>query len=274
MIKKAFIDTERQAVFEKEGYIILDLLLPEDVADLLACYHRFESVHESDFSATVLTGDLDARRQVHDLVSAVYRRRLLPVLDDYRIVLGSYAVKLPKAPNSALELHQDLSFVDEKAFAGISLLVPLVDVNAENGWLGVVRGSHLLNTNYREPCRLPYRELVTEIEDHYMTYLPMKPGQVLFMDNRVFHGSPANRSDAPRIVAAGVAVPEDCRLLYCHRDGPDNPDMIDIYEVPEDFYRRHAIGSRPREGRRIDSVRWRAEELTSEKLERHYAALA
>ncbi len=65
-------------------------------------------------------------------------------------------------------------------------------MNRENGWLGVVRGSHVFNSNLRDACPLPYADLVAVIEEKYLTRLPMRPGQALIMDNRLFHCSPEN----------------------------------------------------------------------------------
>ena len=101
-----------------------------------------------------------------------------------------------------------------------------------------------------------------------MTYLPMQPGQVLLMDNRLFHASPANRSERPRVVAAGIAVPRESQLLYCHRNLEGDDTLLEIWEVPEDFYVRHGIG------RRRAVVPHSFAELSEESLRRHVATAA
>jgi ectoine hydroxylase-related dioxygenase (phytanoyl-CoA dioxygenase family) len=217
--------------------------------------------------ATVLIDDPDIRKQVHEHVSAVFRDRLLSVLHDFRIVVGSYAVKGASTEFSRVGLHQDFSFVkNEGEEVGISIWCPLVDVHAENGWLGVVPGSHLLNSNHREPSSLPYPELCNILEERFMTYLPMQPGQVLFMDNRLFHGSPDNTSSQDRIVAAGIAVPRESQLVYCHRDLGGNADVLEMFEVTDDFYQRHSVGDRPQEGRLVSTIDRVVSELTESDL--------
>lgn len=220
MTRSAFVDSKIEERFRTDGYVVLDLLTHADVDGLLQIYDGFREIHEHEFTPTALLDDLEVRATIHDRVGAILAERILPVLDDYTVAVGSYAVKGASSRYSSVGLHQDLVFVDEHVSdqVGISLWCPLVEVNRENGCLGVVWGSHTLNNNFREPSSLPYRDLIDVIEDEYLTYLPMQPGQVLLMDNRLFHGSEANRSDQARVVAAGIAVPRESALLYCHRD--------------------------------------------------------
>jgi ectoine hydroxylase-related dioxygenase (phytanoyl-CoA dioxygenase family) len=184
------------------------------------------------------------------------------------MVVGSFAVKQPSRDDDDgfVGLHQDLSFVDEPRFAGISLWCPLEEVDERNGCLAVVVGSHRFNSFYREPCSLPYPDLVPLLEHNYLTQLPMAPGRALLMDNRLFHESKPNRTPRTRLVAAGVAVPRESRLLYCHRDLDAAPDRLEVFEVPDDFYVRHSIGQRPREGHHAATVPRRVAELTADRL--------
>jgi Phytanoyl-CoA dioxygenase (PhyH) len=251
MSRRVFKDAAIDAELKSEGYVILDLLTGEDIARLTGFYEQFSYCHQDDFSTTVLTEEFESRKKVHEALSAVFRARLLSVLKSYKIILASYAVKLPQTEYSRVGLHQDFTFVNEQSHIGLSIWCPLVEVNQENGWLGVVRGSQDFNSNLREASSLPYPDLVNVIEEKYLTRLPMRPGQVLFMDNRVFHGSTANRSEQRRIVAAGIAIPAESQLLYCHYDRPADEGCLEVYEVPEDFYLRHLVTTRPREGKRL-----------------------
>jgi hypothetical protein len=272
-MRRVFTDPDQEIRFRRDGYVVLDLLSEDDVAHLLRTYERFEEHHEGEFTTSVLMDDLGARREVHDRVGEVLGARLLPVLDGYRLAVASYAVKRAGSGQGRVPLHQDFTFVDERTGTALSLWCPLVEVGLENGCLGVVPGSHPLNDNYREPCFLPYPDLVGLIEEEYLTPLPMRPGQAVFMDSRLFHGSPGNRSPRTRVVAAGVAVPRESQLLYCHRDLDGDGSVLEVYEVPADFYLRHDIGSRPAEGRLTVTVPRRVAELTELQLRSHFAVL-
>lgn len=274
MTRAAFNDRQHETRFRTDGFVILDLLNDHDLEHLWEAYRTCHESHDDGFTPTVLLDDMELRARVHGTVSPIFKSRILPVLSDYRIAVGSFAVKQAGSEYSNVGLHQDLTFVDEahRGQVGISVWCPLVEVNEENGHLGVAVGTHLLNSCYREPCSLPYRDLVEIIEEEFMTFLPMRPGQVLLMDNRLFHGSPPNLSDRPRVVAAGIAVPRESQLLYCHRDLGASETQLEIWEVPEDFYLRHRIGNRPQEGRRVADVEHRVEEVTEDRLRRHFTS--
>ena len=264
-MRRIFLDADREAAFRRDGYVVLDLFDRGEVEHLLDFYGHFLEQHTGQFSTTVFTDDLDARRRIHEEVSAAFERKLLPLLDDYRIALGSFAVKQPNSTLSKVGLHQDLTFVDEETEVGLSLWCPLVDVDLENGCLGIVPGSHLFNTNHRDPCFLPYFDVLDVIEREYMSYLPLRAGQSLVMDNRMFHGSNDNHSGRTRVVAAGIAVPRESRLFYCHRGEVDD-HVLEVYEVPPDFYTRHEINTRPLEGRHVATVPRRVTPLTLDLL--------
>ncbi|ESA38707.1 prenyltransferase family protein [Leptolyngbya sp. Heron Island J] len=255
MPRRIFNHADDDAAFREQGFVMLDLLKPTDIQSLSCFYEDVDGLHDSEFSATVLTDCFDMRQRVHQKVSSVFRERLLPVLNNYRIVVGSFAVKRANSNFSKVGLHQDLTFVkNEGEEVGLSLWCPLSEVNAENGYLGVVPGSHRFNSNYREPCSLPYPELINLIEEKFVTYIPMRPGQVLFLDNRMFHCSPRNTTEHNRVVAAGIAVPRESQLIYCHRDLEVDTDILEIYEVTDDFWLSNLVGERPHEGCCIGKV--------------------
>lgn len=266
MITNTFFNPSHDSSYRENGYIILDLLTESDLRELRSAFTRVERWHQSDIVASVLLIDLDLRRSIHESVAPVLERQLLPVLRNYRFVLANFVSKRAASAVGKFPLHQDPTFVEEGQRAGISSWCPLVDVDLNNGCLGVVPGSHRLNNTYRQPAMLPYPDWVPTLESTHMCYLPMRAGQVLLMDNRVIHGSPPNLSDSIRAVAAGVAVPRESPLLCCHVVGKDSDQKTHVYEVPDDFYLRHFMTTRPAEGQLIKTVPTEVEPLSPEKL--------
>jgi hypothetical protein len=271
MSRRVFKDAAIDAELKSKGYVILDLLTGEDIAQLTDFYEQFSYCHQDDYSVTVLTAEFESRKRVHAALSAVFRERLLPVLHNYKIIIASYAVKLPQTQYSRVGLHQELTFVNEQLRIGLNIWCPLVEVNLDNGCLGVLRGSQDFNSNLRGACPLPYPDLIEVIEEKYLTRLPMRAGQILFMDNRVFHGSAENRSRQQRLVAVGIAIPEEGQLLYCHYDVPADEGHLEVYEVPDDFYLRHIVTARPREGKRLADAPRIVSHLTEEMIKARQA---
>ncbi len=269
MKRQIFTDSKIDAQFKRDGYVVLDLLQSHDIEKLLSLYQTHAKVHSSDFFASILSSDTSAREKIHQGISEIFTARTKDILHEYRIAVGSFAVKQPSTERSEVGLHQDVSFIEERdGHVGLSLWCPLVDVIEKNGYLGVVPGSHLANQNYRDSCTLPYPDLVKTIWEDYLEFQEMKAGQLLVMDSRVFHGSPPNRSNIPRVVAAGVGVPAESQLIYCHRNWAADDGQLEVFEVGPDHYIHHQFGQKPNEGKHLTTVPREVTPLTEETLQK------
>jgi hypothetical protein len=273
MAQNIFLDPQYDAAFQEHGYLIMDLLTAKDIADLKLVFKAVEAQHTFDFVASVVLQDIEMRSFIHQNILQVFERSLLPALNKYKFVLGSFVAKRAASEYGKFPLHQDPTFVEEENHAGLSIWCPLVDVDKTNGCLGVLPGSHRLNNLYRAPGMLPYPELVDTIEAGYMHYIPMKAGQVLFMNTRVIHGSPPNLSAAMRPVAAGVAIPAHLPLLCCHVDEEADPAKTNVFQVPDDFYLRHMMTTLPKEGNCFKTIPRQIEPLSPEKIKRQFTVL-
>jgi Phytanoyl-CoA dioxygenase (PhyH) len=260
-------DPSHDAALRDRGYIVLDLLPRTAIDALRAAFDAVEPSHRFDFVASVLLPDQAARAGIHAAVAPVLARHILPALNDYRVVLGNFAAKRARAPAGRMPLHQDCTFVDEDRCTGLTLWCPLVDVDLENGVLGVLPGSHRLKNLLRDPAPLAPLTMHEEIETRYLRYIPMRASEVMIMDNRTVHGSKPNVSAAARPVAAGVAIPTAESLLCCYIDDAASPSTTQIWEVPDDFYLRHMMRAPPREGFQRAVVPTRLEALSMERLE-------
>jgi hypothetical protein len=117
--------------------------------------------------------------------------------------------------------------------------VPLVDVNEENGALGVIKGSHKLFDHYRSS---PSPQSKSPLTDHIFTLFPyvdvieMKAGEVLVFDNRLIHASPPNLSDRPRI-AVGIGVTQkEAQLVHYYQNPVSEPAQLDAFEITKEFF--------------------------------------
>jgi ectoine hydroxylase-related dioxygenase (phytanoyl-CoA dioxygenase family) len=197
----------------------------------------------------MLSGDWRNR----EAVDAGIRRLIAPRVDalftGYRIAFCTFAVKDPRSEVSEVPLHQDWSFVDEQRFTSIGLWCPLIDVNVENGCLQMVKGSHAFGHPPRAACTpFAYPELVPYLRATSLMPIPMKAGQAMLFDQRLFHASPPNRSLVERVAATAVLVPNESTLRYYHVVDRHKPTCIEVFEVDDQFYLRHVAGHRPEQG--------------------------
>jgi hypothetical protein len=268
MTRTVMKDPALEKQFREDGYLVLRLLNDADIADLTVAYESAAIAHNQGFMASVLLDDPEMRLRINAELCRVFNNKVLPVLDDYRMAVGSIAAKEALSEDSSVGLHQDLSFVDERIDGQTTLSIwsPLIPVTHANGGLSVAKGSHVLNSNWRDPGSLPYSDLQNIIEEEFMAELPMQAGEVLIMDSRLFHSSPPNRSSSARAVAAGVAVPAECPIHYVHRDYANNRDIIEVWQVPADFYHYQTIGMRPTVGRLLGKISGDPEPLDEARL--------
>jgi len=258
-----------KAKFDCDGYVVTDFFDATQVEQLLAIWR--EAPKEPgilSYSSTIFSPNVAYRREMFERVSAVFEPAANALLENYRLCIGGYVTKQPQHESSTVELHQDPSVVDESRFIGIAIWCPLVDVDARNGCLRVVPGSHLLNRGPREAANIdfPYPELLKCLKENYMVEVPMKAGQAFVYTQALFHSSPPNLSDQERVVAGVLTIPNASSIRIFLRDQQNHPGMLAAYEVEDDFYINYRLGSYPDESLRIGFVKDEYEALTEERL--------
>lgn len=241
------VDLGRQWAFERDGYVIAETLTSRDVTRLSDIFTRVRGHHTGGFSATILDADDGHRADVHAAVSAVLVPALAGVLRGYRLVCGGFAVKQPDE-RSRMPWHQDISLVPPASRPALSVWVPLIDVDAENGCLSLIPGSHRWHRAPRAPgTPFVWRSRLRELEASARA-VPMRAGEVLVMDNALFHGSAPNRGDRVRPVAAAPFTPVEAPLVYYHRveAAPGSRVVrLECFQVDAGFYLTHRLGTRP-----------------------------
>ncbi len=112
--------------------------------------------------------------------------------------------KVPKVAAGAVPWHQDKSYwPDANSNPVITVWIPLVDADEENGCLRLVPHTHTSNvvsfhketrtgTSYTE---LDPEELEEAIYEHGVLILPVKAGSAILFNDRLMHMSTLNLSD-------------------------------------------------------------------------------
>lgn len=257
-----------KAKFERDGYVVTDFLDAAQVEQLLGIWRESpKDPGRLAYSSTIFSPNLAYRREIFEKVSAVFEPAAMALLENYRLCIGGFVTKQPQQESSTVGLHQDPAVVDESRFIGVAIWCPLVDVDARNGCLRVVPGSHRLNRGPREAVSIdfPYPELLKCLEENYMVEVPMKAGQAFVYTQALFHSSPPNLSGQERVVAGVLTIPNGSPMRLFVRD-EQNPGMLAIYEVEDDFYLNYRLGSQPDESLRIGFVKDEYEALTEERL--------
>lgn len=230
-----FRDPSREALYRRQGFVILPFLTAAEVGEVLSTYWA-DIADESD---TAMAIDFDrtdrgvmerSRRIIEPLVAD----RVASLFADHRVVFSTFVVKHP-GPGSNMALHEDRSWVDERRHRSGTMWIPLVDVGPDlpNGGLEIVPKSHGL-ARYWSGSGTPnlMRPYEAWLNQHLIP-LTIPAGSAVYYDSRTLHASPPNTSDGPRVAMSLGVVPHDADLLHVVATGTSRRTL---YSVDEDFY--------------------------------------
>jgi ectoine hydroxylase-related dioxygenase (phytanoyl-CoA dioxygenase family) len=232
----------------REGYVVTELLDGGAVASLREAAEGLAGRLRAGFDSTLLSGDKGLRAEADHLVRSALVGPVAELLDGVRIAFCSFVAKSPDGGASEVPLHQDWSFVDEARYCSLGLWCPLVDVDAVNGCLQIVPGSHV-GVHAPRAAFSPFRyaQIAEQLRGSYLFAVPMQAGQAMLFDNRLMHASPPNRSARLRVAATAVLVPSEAQLLYYHMADRRDPDRVEVFEVEDSFYLTNDLPQRPKE---------------------------
>ncbi|MET7283142.1 phytanoyl-CoA dioxygenase family protein [Kribbella sp. NPDC005582] len=171
---------------ETDRSMAIDDGIPD--GDPLARYPRFVHPHRrTDVEAGQLALDLMLDSRILDVVSALIGPPLA--------AQSMFYFKPPGARGQAL--HQDNMFLRADPETCLAAWIAIDDVDAENGGLAVVPGSHRTELVCPEPADLTESFTNAEVpipDGLHKVQTKMKAGDVLFFHGSVVHGSRPNSS--------------------------------------------------------------------------------
>lgn len=242
--RRVFLDHDLDDAIRERGFAVVPGLLPaEDVAHLAAVLHDCLGEGHDGLVFSNEVRDPADRSRAERTIGAVVGPHLLGLLDRYRLAASLFVLKLPGDAGRRI-WHADPALVDERHFTSVSAWVPLVDVDEVNGAFTVVEDSHRIVPVVRGGVRVqghlfPSEPEVEALCDGPRTLIPLRAGDALLYDHRLAHGSPANRSDAPRWAVNVPAVPEEAPLVHYIREADGS---VDVYRLPDDYFYDHDAG--------------------------------
>lgn len=228
-----------------DGFAVIPFLGAEALEELRQSYESLAQRTATGFTSTILSPDRAHRIAVDRAIRRTITSEVEKYLPEYRVAFCTFAVKPPGSGDSAVPLHQDWAFVDEEQSHSFGLWIPMQNVCRENGCLQVVPGTHAFPHPPRAACTpFAYPELIPELMECLDT-IPMKAGEAMVFDNRLFHCSPPNTSSVERVAATAVLVPRDAEMRYYHVANPRQPAVVEVFAVADDFFLHHLPGTRP-----------------------------
>lgn len=236
-MRTTFLDPELDAQLDKDGYVVVPLIGPDEVAQLNAAYDRLGAAPGDPQRACIDTFhcfDTDYKDAVHAEVEAVLNPAVQAIFDRHKSLSYCYIQKWP-GQHSGFGLHQDISVLDETKYRSVEVWVALTDTNEVNGQLWITPGSHKWAPVPRGIHRFPppYMGVEERIIRRHSIPVPMKAGEAVIFHHATYHFSFANQSDSFRLVAATDMIPVEAQHLHYVAN---DKDTVNAYEIEETFW--------------------------------------
>jgi hypothetical protein len=270
MAKQLFKSSEHQALFDKQGFIVLPFLTANEVAHLNAF---FDALHpnlvENGFVSGSYSSDYDYKKKASDEIVAVFERAYAQYFENYTPFGGAFLYKTPGSA-SALAAHQDWTIVDEQTDVALNCWVPLCDITPDNGPIMILPGSQYSKHPVLRAPTLPFffsgqdEIVMQELEPMLVT-----AGTAVILNQSVIHYSPSNTSQHIRkAITAGVKS-AGAQMRF-HYKVPDQ-DVLEVFEQQDDFLIRFDnfisdIGQRPKIGNFIGELPYVLPQYNKEEL--------
>lgn len=245
-MRPVLADSGLQSAFEAKGYVRVPML---DAAQLAALMAEIATLRPADgfapdgsgfarnsYHCTFLDTDTGYKRAAFDLLSRHFAHVLTGYLSDYRVLSANFYVKPPGQGD--FPIHQNWPVLADFAATSVTIWCPLVDVDAANGTLHVVPGSHKLLPHVEGPDSPAYFAGFADRLYAHMLPLPAAAGEGFIFDDGIVHGSPPNLTDAPRIAVQITCVPAEMTPVFFFNRGENR---FEIVEAGPEFYIEQAV---------------------------------
>jgi hypothetical protein len=263
-----FNDPVLQKQFEEKGYVLIPSLLGEgEIKSLLSLFEQFEKECVGFFYTTHFSKDTAYKKRVHDAITATVFPKATPYLNNFAPLFGNFMIKNPD-PQNAMDLHADWTYVEEPAHHSVSIWIPLVDVNKQNGCLGIIEGSHKILNAVRGPLiHQTSRQHDNIWAKKYGKLLLMKKGDAILYNHALLHYSPPNKTERVRPATNLSVAPAKAEWIhYCL---PEGANAIEKYKVTDtNFFIQYSNFQRPETGTLLETLPADSVKFIDGKMER------
>lgn len=195
----------------------------------------------SSYHCTFLDTNIGYKRQVQALIERVCLPAISRLVDDYKVLTANIYVKPPGA--GLFQIHQNWPTCRNFDETSITVWIPLQDVDARNGGIHIVEGSHKIVPDIASMHCAPYfHEFEAALVERHLKPVPMKAGEALVFCDTLLHWSPTNQSDSPRAAIQIEMVPAETSPVLFWMDRQRPQDGFELFELDSDFFVERSIG--------------------------------
>lgn len=238
-----FVDHATEHDLYTKGVTRVDLCSKEMIGRLREEFLKLHPVLTDPMSSgyyfSVYGESLEYRKALKEQLLPIIEEGINRIFKDYKVLAVIAQIK-GVGQDSAVNIHQDLTMVNEPEYRSYSLWIPLQDSTDENGPLSFLEYSQDIFRGIRSHT-LEYT--FGEVEDHVFensTKYLANEGEALIFDNATIHHSSINRTETPRLSIAVSIVSKDAETEIFHYEKKKPFDgSLERYSVPDDFWYRY-----------------------------------
>ena len=251
--RNVFTDPAMEAQFDKDGYVVVDFMTPDEVDGLFKLLGEIrkegESVKsntDSEYKLSFFADSPEYRMKILNEVGGYFQKMADRFLDRYQPLIINIFDKEPGG--GEVPVHQNWTFVDESKYTSVSIWIPLLDVTRKNGTMEVVKGSHRVLTDYRSPS-IPwcFQDLFDVLKDKYFEPLNLTLGQAAIIDDGILHYTSINETDTTRSTIQLILHPEDATPIHYYQDPENKFPQLEVFEASADFFTKFDMHKKPQD---------------------------
>ncbi|MFM7005941.1 MAG: phytanoyl-CoA dioxygenase family protein [Flavobacteriales bacterium] len=259
-----FKDPQLNSDFELNGFVVLPLLSAQEVAALHALYAPAEFENPAGFYSTSFSQNDGLKNKLNAQISACVAPKAAQVFEPFKPLGSCYLSKAP-GPSGQMPIHQDWTVVDETTYDSITIWIPLQDVDASNGALQVIPGSHRFSTALRSPFFASAINDLASVISQDLQNVPLKAGEAIIFSQALMHASPPNTSAHNRLAVTYGLIPEAADLYFYYQN--PSTQLAEKYLVPPTFFEQYntQIGQKPNVGTLVETFTYNAVPISTQE---------
>jgi len=241
MSNRIFQDLNLEAQFQRQGYVRLPLLTADEVAEVNETLQEFALDEQlrarMPFYVSIFDSDQQCKKKCRDIFLRI-APRLDRILYNYRFVMGNLFCKF--AAGEELNMHDHQDSCDESKYTSISVWIPLLDTNEQNGTLEIIEGSHKIFpfiSHWNAP--MYFQDFARSLIDNHCKPTNAHAGEGIIFCDKLIHYSGPNLTKITRSAIQLRFLPNAAPFLFYHLDRAAPEKGFEVYECSEKFYEQN-----------------------------------
>ncbi len=220
----------------KNGFLVIDALTNEQLRKYRLMFNKWHNRSVGSFYKSYFSENMTYKTEIETEIIKDFSILIENKFEKPDLFGGMFVVK-PSGEQGHLPPHQDWSFIDEQKHWSLNMWCPLQDVDAKNGNMQMLPGSHDFMKTRRGSNTIDQYFNQKEILEKFIVDIPMKAGQAIFFFHSLIHGSRPNSTLNDR-VSLGLSIIQNKAPMYYYYNH-DAKVKTEVFNTTKEFYKNY-----------------------------------